>query len=397
MTVIDFKLEAEALRDELIARRRDLHQHPEIAFEEFRTAGIVAEELNALGLEVQTGVGKTGVVGILDGAQDGPTVLVRADMDALPVHEENETDYISQTAGKMHACGHDGHTSIGLGVAKFFAQRREQMAGRIKFVFQPAEEIAGGAKAMIADGVLENPRPDVSLGLHLWNYLPLGKLGVATGPVMAGSDSFKFEITGKGGHGAMPEHAHDPVVCAAQIIMAWQTIVSRNLSPMEGGVVSVTRVDAGHASNVIPPTVTLRGTARYFTKHVQQTIHNRMEAIASNIATAMDCELTSAKWNEGTQPVVNHPEVCQRVREAFLTLVDEDDLVLDERAMVAEDMTYLMNDIPGMFFFVGSADDDRGLNYGHHHPRFDFDEAVLPLSVALLAKAVAAYVMPEAR
>ncbi len=397
MTVIDFKLEAEALRDELIARRRDLHQHPEIAFEEFRTAGIVAEELNALGLEVQTGVGKTGVVGILDGAQDGPTVLVRADMDALPVHEENETDYISQTAGKMHACGHDGHTSIGLGVAKFFAQRREQMAGRIKFVFQPAEEIAGGAKAMIADGVLENPRPDVSLGLHLWNYLPLGKLGVATGPVMAGSDSFKFEITGKGGHGAMPEHAHDPVVCAAQIIMAWQTIVSRNLSPMEGGVVSVTRVDAGHASNVIPPTVTLRGTARYFTKHVQQTIHTRMEAIASNIATAMDCELTSAKWNEGTQPVVNHPEVSQRVREAFLTLVDEDDLVLDERAMVAEDMTYLMDDIPGMFFFVGSADDDRGLNYGHHHPRFDFDEAVLPLSVALLAKAVAAYVMPEAR
>jgi len=394
---IQFIEEAEAMRDELIARRRDFHMHPELSFEEVRTSKIVAEALTELGMEVQTGVGKTGVIGILEGEKEGPTVLVRADMDALPIEEQNTTDYISTVPGKMHACGHDAHTAIALGVAKLFSQHRDEIAGRIKFVFQPAEEIGGGAEAMVADGALQYPRPDVSLGLHLWNYLPLGKLGVATGPVMAGSDSFKFEITGKGGHGAMPEHAHDPVVCAAQIIMAWQTIVSRNLSPMEGGVISVTRVDAGHASNVIPPTVTLRGTARYFTKHVQQTIHTRMEAIASNIATAMDCALTSAKWNEGTQPVVNHPEVSQRVREAFLTLVDEDDLVLDERAMVAEDMTYLMDDIPGMFFFVGSADDDRGLNYGHHHPRFDFDEAVLPLSVALLAKAVAAYVMPEAR
>jgi amidohydrolase len=396
MTAINFKLEADALRDELVARRRDLHQHPEIAFEEVRTAGIVAAELNKLGLEVQTGVGKTGVVGILDGEQAGPTVLVRADMDALPVHEENETDYISQTAGKMHACGHDGHTTIGLGVAKFFAQRREQMAGRIKFVFQPAEEIAGGAKAMIADGVLENPRPDVSLGLHLWNYLPVGKLGVATGPVMAGSDSFEVVITGKGGHGAMPHMAQDPVVCAAQVVTAWQTIISRNLSPVEGGVLSVTRLDAGHASNVIPQTVTLRGTTRYFKQPVRQMMRQRMTDIASHIAAAMGCELTSVDWNDGTKPVSNHPEVSQRVREAFLTVVGEDAFVLDERAMVAEDMAFLMDDIPGFFFFVGSADAAAGKDYGHHHPRFDFDEAALPLSVALLAKAAAAYVMPEA-
>ncbi|MEL6149268.1 MAG: amidohydrolase [Chloroflexota bacterium] len=389
---IDFKAEAEALRDEMIARRRDLHQHPEIAFEEVRTAGIVAEELNNLGLEVQTGIGKTGVVGIMEGDSDGPTVLIRADMDALPVHEENSTDYISLTAGKMHACGHDGHTTIGLSVAKILSGHRDKMHGRVKFVFQPAEEIAGGALAMIKDGVLGSPRPDVSLGLHLWNYLPVGKLGVASGPVMAGSNSFTITIRGKGSHGAIPQEALDPIVCAAQIITAMQTITSRNMDPLEGAVVSATQIHAGHANNVIPMEAKIGGTIRSFKPDVKQLLETRLVEIVENIAKAMGCTAT-VDFLEGTKPVTNDAEVAMQVRDAFTDIVSEDAFVLDERAMVAEDMTYLMDDIPGMFFFVGSANAERDLNYGHHHPRFDFDEDALPLATALMARAAASYVL----
>src|SRR5690606_19932665 len=195
---VDFMAEAEALRNEIIERRRDFHRHPELAFEEVRTAGIVARELTSLGLEVQTGVGKTGVIGILEGEQPGPTILVRADMDALPIHEENDTDYVSSVPGKMHACGHDGHTSIALAVAKLLAARREQLAGRVKFVFQPAEEIGQGARAMIADGALNDPRPDYTIGLHLWNGSPTGTVGVPDGPMMAGASIFTIKIRGKG-------------------------------------------------------------------------------------------------------------------------------------------------------------------------------------------------------
>lgn len=392
---IDFKAEAEALQDEMIARRRDFHRHPEIAFEEIRTAGIVAAELNALGLEVQTEVGKTGVVGILDGDLDGPTVLVRADMDALPIHEQNEVDYVSTVPGKMHACGHDGHTAIALGVAKMLSQHREKLAGRVKFVFQPAEEIAGGAKAMVADGVLEHPRPDVSLGLHLWNSMPLGKLGVASGPVMAGSNSFKIDIVGNGGHAASPHVSSDPVVCAATMVQAFQTIVSRNVDPLETAVVSVTQIHAGDADNVIPEQAVVRGTLRSFRPAIRTQLETRLGAIAEHMAVAMNCTATMTFF-DGTLPVVNDETVSERVRQAMLRIVPADTLLLSERTMGAEDVGLFMRDIPGMYFFVGSANSERGLDYGHHHPRFDFDERVLPLAAALMAQSVAAYVLPEA-
>ena len=213
--IIDFIAEANAMRDELVARRRDFHQHPELGFEESRTSGIVAKELNALGLEVQTGVGNTGVVGILEGAGDGPTILYRADMDALPIHEENQADYVSTVDGKMHACGHDGHTSIALGIAKLLSNHRDKLNGRVKFVFQPAEENGSGAKAMIDDGALISPKPDVSLGIHLWNDLEVGTASIVSGPVMSGVSMFKVVVTGKGGHGAMPHQTADPIVCAS--------------------------------------------------------------------------------------------------------------------------------------------------------------------------------------
>lgn len=394
MTSIDFRADAEALRDELIARRRDFHMHPELAFEEVRTAGIVAQELTALGLEVQAGVGKTGVVGMLEGDKDGPTILVRADMDALPILEENEASYASQSPGKMHACGHDGHTTIALGVAKLLSQHRDKIAGRIKFVFQPAEEIVGGARAMIADGVLTDPRPDVTLGLHLWNSMPLGILGVGEGPVMAGSSVFTLKITGKGGHAASPHQSVDPVVCAAQIITAFQTIVSRNNDPLDGLVISVTWLHTGTAFNIIPQDVELRGTMRFFKLEVRELLERRMQEIAEGIAAAMGC-VAEMHIEHNVLPVVNNPDVTQRAREVFKKYVGESGLNTIERTMGAEDVGLLMDDIPGTYFFLGAAVPNQEDYYGHHHPKFDFDENALPLGVALLTAAVADYVLPD--
>lgn len=387
--MMDYQSEAQKLRDELIARRRDFHRHPELAFEEHRTAGIVADELRHLGLEVQTGVGQTGVVGILEGERDGATVLWRADMDALPIHELNEVEYGSTVPGKMHACGHDGHTTIALGVAKIFAQHRDKIAGRIKFVFQPAEEILGGAKAMIADGVLENPKPDVSLGLHLWNSMPFGKLGVVAGPMMAGSSRVNITIRGKGGHAAMPHTLHDPVVCAAHLIIALQTVISRNVDPMEAAVLSFGKVNGSDAGNIIPDTVEMEGTFRTFTLPVRDVVEARIKEISQNICMAMGCE-ADVRISHGTIPVDNHTEVVERVRDAFTQIVEPSQFI-EERGMVSEDVALLMQDIPGMYFFVGSATDAMG--YGHHHPRFDFDEEILPLAVALAASAIGAYVL----
>ncbi|MBI5666618.1 MAG: amidohydrolase [Chloroflexi bacterium] len=394
MAKMNFMAEAEGLRDELIARRRDFHRHPELAFEEFRTAGIVAEELTRLGLEVQTGVGKTGVVGLLEGDQDGPTVLVRADMDALPICEENTFDFASAEPGRMHACGHDGHTTIALGVAKLLSRRREQVKGRVKFVFQPAEEVAGGAKAMIADGVLRDPRPDVSLGLHIWNGLPFGALGVADGPVMAGSSEFTLKVTGKGGHAASPHLAVDPVVCAAHVITAFQTIASRSVNPLDSAVVSVTQMQAGTAFNVIPQDVELRGTVRTFRLEVRDLVERRMFEISEGIAGAMGCT-AELRLNHQLLPVVNHPDVSARLREVFRQIVGDDRLSLNERTMGAEDVGLFMDNIPGMYFFLGAKVPDQDVYYGHHHPRFDFVEEALPLGVALLAAAAAEYVLPE--
>lgn len=394
MSTINFTAQAEAMRNELIARRRDFHMHPELAFEEVRTSGIVAQELGALGLEVQAGVGKTGVVAILEGDQDGPTVLVRADMDALPILEENKNDYVSQSPGIMHACGHDGHTTIALGVAKLLSQHRHQIAGRIKFVFQPAEEIVGGARAMIADGVLTDPRPDVTLGLHLWNSMPLGKLGVADGPVMAGSSVFTLKITGKGGHAASPHQGVDPVVCASQIVMAFQSIVSRNQDPLDSAVISVTWFHAGTAFNVIPQDVELRGTMRFFKLEVRDLVERRMNEIATGIAQAMGCS-ANMHIEHNVLPVVNNPETTGRVRNLFRQYVGDAGLNTDERTMGAEDVGLFMDDIPGTYFFLGAAVPNQEAYYGHHHPKFDFDENALPLGVALLSAAIADHVLPD--
>lgn len=389
---IDYISQAAALRDEVIAARRDFHKHPELGFQEVRTGAIVANVLTDLGMEVQRGVGKTGVIGLLEGAHDGPTVLVRADMDALPIMEATEAEYASVTPNVMHACGHDGHTAIALGVAKLLAGKRDQIHGRIKFVFQPAEEIAGGAKAMVSDGALTDPRPDVTLGLHLWNNLPIGTLGVADGPVMAGSSTFQIRITGKGGHAAAPHMGIDPVVCAAHVITALQTIVSRTLDPLDTGVVSVTTIHAGEAHNVIPETAEMKGTIRYFKTEVRDMMERRMGEVIEHVCAGLGC-VGVLYMQHLTLPVTNHPEVADRCRETFAQLSGVTTLDTTIRTMGAEDVGMFMDDVPGMYFFVGARDMTASEYYGHHHPKFTFDEEALPFSVGLLAAAIGSYVL----
>jgi amidohydrolase len=386
-----FRPEFEALREQLVAWRRDFHQHPEIAFEEVRTSAIVAERLHSLGLEVQAGVGQTGVIGILEGNQDGPTVLVRADMDALPIHEANSTDYISHTAGKMHACGHDAHTAIALSVATLLSENREQLAGRVKFIFQPAEEIGEGAAAMIADGALNNPTPDVTLGLHVWNSLPVGQVAVTDGPSMAGAQSFILRIDGNGGHAASPHETRDPVVAAAQIISAAQTIVSRNVSPLESGVISFTQVHGGDAFNVIPSAVEIRGTIRSYKHEIRDVLNARLQQIVTGIADAMGCTATLEILRE-IPPVVNDAVVGQRLREGFRQIAPDLEILENIRTMGSEDMAYFLENTPGTYFFVGSANSQQGLDFPHHHPRFDIDEDTLVIGASLLTSAIADYV-----
>jgi len=366
--------------------RRDFHLHPELGYQEFRTAGIVARELNELGLEVTTGIGKTGVVGLLEGGRPGAVVMLRFDMDALPIQEETGAEYASQTPGVMHACGHDGHTAVGLTVARLLKAHSEQLAGTVKFVFQPAEEGLNGAESMVADGVLFNPRPKYCLGMHLWNERPLGWVGVASGPVMAGAEKFTVRIQGKGGHGAIPNLAIDPVLAAAQIVTALQGIVARNVSPLNSAVVSVTTIHGGEAFNVIPPAVEMQGTIRTFDQVVQLRVMERFHQVIRSVAEATECQ-ADIDVKSITPTVVNDPHVTGIVRQAAESLWAGQAIENSYRTMGSEDMAFFMQEIPGCFFFIGSANVEKGLNAPHHHPRFDIDEDALPRAAALMALA----------
>jgi amidohydrolase len=374
------------------ALRRDFHMHPELGFREIRTAGIVAKELEALGIEVTKGVGKTGVVGLLEGGKPGPTLLIRFDMDALPINEETGAEYASQNPGTMHACGHDGHTAIGLTVAKILNEHKNDLAGSIKFCFQPSEEgnngeEFGGAEMMIHDGVLESPKVDMTLALHLWNEKPLGWLGVAKGPVMAGAEIFNIKIIGKGGHGAIPDQTVDPVVASANIVNAVQSIVSRNVAPLETAVVSITTIHGGTAFNVIPQEVRLEGTIRTFAPMVRQKVVERFEQIVKGIGEGMGCQVET-QIKRLTPPVINEEAVTAKVQAAAERVLTGSDLdASGYTTMAAEDMAFMQENIPGCYFFIGSNDKARHLDYGHHHPKFDFNEEALVRGVALMASA----------
>lgn len=388
----DFLKKAEELFPYTQAMRRDFHKHPELGFNEIRTGGIVAKELEGLGLEVTKGVGKTGVVGYLEGAKPGPTILLRFDMDALPITEDTGAEYSSTNKGVMHACGHDGHTAIGLTVAKILNEHKNELKGNIKFCFQPSEEgtngeEVGGALMMLKDGVMDSV--DKTLSLHLWNDKPVGWLHVGAGPVFAGAELFKIIITGKGGHGALPETTIDPVVCAAHITTALQTIVSRNIEALKPAVVSVTAIQAGTAFNVIPQTAELWGTIRTFDPDVRKTVIERFNQIVKGTAEAMNCQV-EITVKEVTLPVTNDEEVTASVFNSAKKVFPDLEIATNSYlTMGAEDMGYMQDKAKGTYFCIGSANDEKNLNYSHHHPKFDFDEKALINGVALMATAAA--------
>jgi amidohydrolase len=366
--------------------RRDLHQHPELGFQEVRTSAIIARQLKEIGLEVSTGWGETGVVGLLEGQKAGPVVLLRFDMDALPIQEETGAEYASLNPDVMHACGHDGHVAVGLTVARLLKARQGELCGTVKFVFQPAEEGLGGAERLLSEGVLRNPAPDYCLALHLWNEKPLGWVGVTAGPVMAGADLFTIKISGKGGHGGMPEVARDPVLTAAVLINALQSIVSRNVAPMQTAVLSVTRIHGGETYNVIPSQVELAGTVRTYDIPTRDRIIYRMQQQVDLICQAMECK-GEIEIEPLTPAVVNDPWVAEQIQTLVAQVLPSAQLDTEYRTTSSEDMAFLMRDRRSCFFFVGSANPVKGLTYGHHHPRFDFDEAAMTNAAALMAAA----------
>ena len=381
---------SEADVQELAAVRRDLHAHPETAFEEVRTAGVVAERLKALGLEVREQVGRTGVLATVRGGRPGRTVLLRADMDALPIHEENQVAYRSRHDGRMHACGHDCHTSILLGVSRQLVREASSLPGAVKLCFQPAEEQGGGAEAMIRDGALRDPRPDAAFGLHVWQSLDLGKVGVTTGPWMAAVDEFTVTLHGTGAHAAEPHKGVDPVVAMAHVITALQSIASRNVSPLLEVVVSVTQVRAGTAFNIIPESAWMNGTVRTFDTSVWKELPRHFERVVRNVAEGLGCR-AEIEFKRHNRPTVNDAAMAELAREAAAEVVGAENVLSDVRTMGGEDFSAFLAEVPGCFVAIGSRNAGKGLTYEHHHPRFDVDEACLEIGAEVLLRITRRY------
>jgi amidohydrolase len=368
--------------------RRDFHRFPELGFQEIRSAGVIAGELRALGLEVSTGIAQTGVVACLEGTHPGPVILLRFDMDALPITEETGAEYQSMKQGIMHACGHDGHMAIGLTAARMLHEMRNELAGTVKLVFQPAEEGLGGAERMIAEGVLADPRPAYAIGMHLWNNKPLGWLGITPGPVMAAAEVFSIEVNGKGGHGALPHLAVDPLTTAAQMVSSLQTIVSRNVSPLDAAVVSVTMIHGGDTFNVIPERVNLQGTIRTFRPEVRDRVLESFDRIAHSTAEAGGCEV-KVEIKSLTPAVVNDEYLTGKMADLASRILPHSNIENNFQTMGSEDMAFFLKAIPGCYLFIGSANSDLHFDAPHHHPRFDFDERALVQGAALISAAAA--------
>jgi amidohydrolase len=390
MTTIDqLKSDIDERVPDMVALRRDLHEHPELAFEEVRTSGIVAQRLRALGLEVQTGVAKTGVVGLLKGGASQPgakTIAIRADMDALPIFEMNDIDYRSKVDGKMHACGHDGHTTIALAVADILSKRRAELNGNVKFIFQPAEETIGGAEPMVKEGAMEGV--DGVIGLHLISDYAVGRVGVRAGTVFASADKFIATVRGKGGHAAMPETAVDPIVISAYIITALQTLISRETSPFSPTVITIGKLLAGTAFNIIPETAELHGTMRAFSHEHREKMIRRITELATGIASAMGatCEIS---FFDGCLPCTNDATMTELVHKVAVEAVGGDKVDEGEEVMTtgSDDMAYFLQAVPGCYFIVGANNAEKGASYPHHHPRFNVDEDAMPIGVEVLTRA----------
>ncbi len=377
-----------ALQSALVDWRRQLHQYPELGFREHLTAALIQRQLTTWGIPFQANVAGTGVVALVEGRGTGPVLAIRADMDALPIQEENEVPYCSKHAGQMHACGHDGHTAIALGTAYYLSQHPQLFQGAVKFIFQPAEEGPGGAAPMIEAGVLKNPDVDAIIGLHLWNNLPLGTVGVRSGPLMAAVEVFDCEIQGRGGHGAIPQQTVDAIVVGAQVVTALQTIVARSVNPLDAAVVTIGQFRAGKAHNVIADSAHLEGTVRYFNPALEPLISQRLEQIVAGVCQSFGASYR-LNYRKLYPPVINDPGIADLVRAIAERMVETPaGVVPDCQTMGGEDMSFFLQEVPGCYFFLGSANPARQLDFPHHHPRFDFDETALGSGVEIFVRFV---------
>lgn len=386
-------LVSEARWQELIGVRRYLHQYPELEFQEVKTSQLVMEHLDMLGFPYENKIAQTGVVCLVDSGIPGKTVLVRADMDALPIQEDNKIEYCSKHDGVMHACGHDGHTSILMSFASELKDNLQFMVpkGRVLLVFQPAEEGGGGAKVMVQKGILEKYDVDAAFALHVWNHVDVGRVGVVNGPIWASVDQFQITVHGKSGHGALPQHSVDPIFVSAHIITALQSIVSRNIDPLEPVVVTIGSIHSGKAFNVIPDKAIMRGTVRTSSKEVHDTFPERMEKIINGIAESFGAS-AELDYRKIDNPTINDTEHANIVRQAVINVLGKEALTdKNVRSMGGEDFSEFLERVPGCYFLVGSRNTEKNCIYPHHHSKFDFDEEALPIGLEVMKETVRLY------
>jgi amidohydrolase len=379
------KKDAEELTGQLVEWRRDFHLNPEVAFQEKRTSSVIQKYLVSLDIPV-TKYAETGLRGVLQGKPGGKTVALRTDIDALPLKEEGDKEYISRNPEAAHCCGHDGHMAILMGAIKLLSERKNEFKGNVVFLFQPSEErIPGGAKPMIEEGALESV--DAIFGLHLWVPLPTGAVGVVKGPMMAQPDAFTINVKGKGGHGSMPQQTVDPILVASQIVVNAQSIVSRNIDPLKPAVVSFGTIEGGTIYNIIPGEVKLTGTVRSFEPGIKDIAKMRIEEIAEGTAKAMGASVEFT-YEEGYPPVVNDERMTDFVLDVAKQTLGKDCVVDIDPVMGGEDFAYFLEKVPGAFLFLGAGD---GMEFPHHHPSFDIDEKVLPQGALLMASLALEY------
>jgi len=380
-----------ALRDEMIRFRHDLHAHPELGMQEEKTAAKVAGILKSCYPNVRTGIAGNGVSVLLKpGNASGRAILLRADMDGLPIQEETGAPYASQTPGVMHACGHDGHMSILAHTARIAASAPQRISGAVRFVFQPAEEGPGGALPMIREGILRDPAIEAAFGLHLWSGVPTGKVAVTAGPMMAAADEFELIIHGRGGHGAYPHETVDAVVVASQVVVALQTLVSRNTDPLETAVVSIGMFNAGHAFNIIAETARLRGTLRTFRPELRERLIGRLRDVSAGVSESLGatCEFI---FTDHYPPTINDKRMADFVASLAAEVVGEQNVIRDLVSMGGEDMSYFLQEVPGAFFFLGARNEARGIVHPHHSPHFDFDEEAMPIGAEIFLRIMERY------
>ncbi|MEI6384638.1 MAG: M20 aminoacylase family protein [Betaproteobacteria bacterium] len=379
----------------LAAVRKDIHSHPELCFQEFRTADIVAQKLTEWGIPVDRGMGTTGVVGIIKSGTSTRSIGLRADMDALPIQEVNTFAHASQHAGKMHACGHDGHTTMLLAAAQHLAKHKN-FDGTVYLIFQPAEEGGGGAREMVKDGLFKKYPMDAVFGIHNWPGLQVGQFAVSPGPVMASSNEFKITICGKGSHAALPHNGVDPVPIACQMVQAFQTIITRNKKPVDAGVISVTMIHAGQATNVVANTCELQGTVRTFTADVLDMIESRMKKIAEHVCAAHDATVEFS-FHRNYPSTINHESETAFTRNVLTQMVGAENVKQQEPTMGAEDFSYFLQELPGTYFFIGNGEGaHREMGHGAgpctlHNPSYDFNDDLIPLGGTVWVRIVESF------